>query len=239
MGIAYGALKFFFEEGRRDPWRGKVLTLGKQNIAFGSEGLQQASIQYSYALRSFSVGDVASELSDRAFFHALGFSHIDSMDFSNYEGANIRHDLNDSNPPIDCYDAYDLVLDGGTMEHVFHLPNALQCIGKMVRVGGRIIHISPMSNCVDHGFYCFSPTLFVDYYSANCFEIERIMYCRFDKDPSVDPWSCFDYDKSAMGILDAGVYFLMACVRKTPDSTVDHIPIQGYYRTEVWGGGKT
>ena len=62
-----------------------------------------------------------------------------------------------------------MIIDGGTMEHIFHIPNVLNNIYRMLRVGGRIIHISPSSNYVDHGFYSFSPTLFYDFYQTNKF----------------------------------------------------------------------
>lgn len=66
---------------------------------------------------------------------------------------------------------------GHRLEHVFHLANALSSVVRMAKTGGRIIHISPMSNCADHGFYSFSPALFVDYYSINRLAIQKNRLC--------------------------------------------------------------
>jgi hypothetical protein len=242
MGIAQGALKFMFEEGKKERWKGSVLTLGKQDIAFTLDILNQESLKHSYVLNPLgkkaqapsSLSTDKHNLSDAIFFSLLGFSHVESMDKSAYEGADIIHDLNISEPPQNSKDKYDLVLDGGTLEHVFHIPNALSCISSMVKTGGRIIHISPMSNCADHGFYSFSPTLFVDYYSLNKFSIENIVYISFQQDPCMDEWSYFSYDKSPITDLGPGVYFLMACVRKLPNSTSGSVPQQGHYVNKAW-----
>ena len=64
------------------------------------------------------------------------------------------------------------LLDSGTLEHVFHLPNALKSVVELAKVGGRVMLLSPSSNHFDHGFYMFSPTLFYDYFSANGLRIE-------------------------------------------------------------------
>ncbi len=242
MGIAYGALKFLFDEGKKERWHGKLLTLGKQDIAVTIDNLNRAALENSYVLgnpgkplHSEKEADaIRGYLRDEWFFKALGFSSVRSMDMSGYEYADIIHDLNNPEPPPHCNEAYDLVLDGGTLEHVFHIPNALACVARMVRSGGRIIHISPMSNFADHGFYSFSPTLFVDYYSTNRFTIEKIVYIRFERDPCADPWFYYDYTGNSMANLEAGVYFMLACVRKLPNSTWDRLPQQGYYVRNGW-----
>ena len=96
-------------------------------------------------------------------------------DTSSYEGASILHDLND---PVgdELKEKYTLVLDGGTLEHVFNFPRALQSCMEMVRRGGHFIMITPANNFFGHGFYQFSPELFFRVFSpANGFQAERVV----------------------------------------------------------------
>jgi hypothetical protein len=66
----------------------------------------------------------------------------------------------------------------GTLEHVFHLPNVLKNIFNMLKVAGRVIHISPANNYLEHKIYCFSPCFFLGYYHANQFDIIRALLTR-------------------------------------------------------------
>jgi hypothetical protein len=65
---------------------------------------------------------------------------------------------------------YDVVLDVGTAEHCFNIGQALINMAGLVKVGGYIIHENPF-NCGNHGFYNLNPTLFVDFYGVNGFEV--------------------------------------------------------------------
>jgi hypothetical protein len=131
-----------------------------------------------------------------------------------------------------------LVFDGGTSEHVFNIPKVLENYHKMLKVGGRIIHASPTSNYVDHGFYMFSPTLFYDYYLANRWEIiEALFIChsyRHDK----RLWDIYRYTPGCLnshsyGGLNKGLYATFFIARKRADSTFNAPVQQGYY-LKVW-----
>ena len=97
------------------------------------------------------------------------------MDASNYEGANVIHDLNQ---PIasPLMESYDCVFDGGTLEHVFNFPIALKNCMELVRPGGHLIIITPWNNYAGHGFYQFSPELFYSALSAaNGYAVEQML----------------------------------------------------------------
>ena len=93
------------------------------------------------------------------FFSMLGSSRIDCMDNSDYEGANVIHDLNKPLPDS-LAEQYDLVYDGGTLEHVFQFPTAFESLLRMVKPGGHLILEKPANGLCGHGFYQFSPELF-------------------------------------------------------------------------------
>ena len=55
---------------------------------------------------------------------------------------------------------FDLVFDGGTLEHVFNFPTALKNCMEMVKPQGRFVSVTLPNNWCGHGFYQFSPELF-------------------------------------------------------------------------------
>ena len=68
--------------------------------------------------------------------------------------------------PSDLTDAFDIVLDAGTMEHCFNVGQAVCNILAMAKVGGFVIHMNPMT-MINHGFFNFSPTFYHDFYGQN------------------------------------------------------------------------
>lgn len=90
---------------------------------------------------------------------AMGAHQIVAVDASDYEGADVTHDMNLPVPSELC-DRFDMVIDGGTLEHVFTPSVALANMMKMVRVGGSLIIWTPANNLCGHGFYQFSPEFF-------------------------------------------------------------------------------
>ena len=109
------------------------------------------------------------------FFRMLGARNIDSIDYSDYESASIVHDLNQPLPP-ELRAQYDVVFDGGTLEHVFNFPTALKSCLEMVRVGGLFVQVSNANNFMGHGFWQISPELMYRSLSeANGFEVVTVM----------------------------------------------------------------
>ena len=109
------------------------------------------------------------------FFRMLGAQTINSIDYSDYESATVVHDLNCPLPP-DLRARYDVVFDGGTLEHVFNFPTALKSCLEMVRVGGLFVQVSNANNFMGHGFWQISPELMYRSLSeANGFEIVTVM----------------------------------------------------------------
>jgi hypothetical protein len=145
----------------------RTLTLGRQQLFFEpkeflpylrSAGISGTRIQ-EFLITGFN-GGVADPL-----FKLLGAEEFLAMDCSDYEGAKVIHDLNLPVPET-LHRSFDLVFDGGTLEHVFHFPTALKNAMEMVQVGGALVSVTPMNNLVGHGFYQFSPELFYNVLSS-------------------------------------------------------------------------
>lgn len=240
MGISKAAVRILMRESKRRPLGGRLLTLGRQDIWISYETLMTLAAEVGVPLnRSGNVTlshktwfSERGYLSDDSLFRLLGFADCDSLDYSDYEGATHIFDLNSPNTPAPLANAFDVIVDGGTIEHVFHVPNALKNIFSMLRVGGRILHLAPSSNHIDHGFYMFSPMLFTDFYVANQFEIIVSQVFRYTQRHDVDPWEASNYtpgclDPVSFGGLDDGLYGVILLATKTDQSTGDAIPQQG------------
>jgi len=93
------------------------------------------------------------------FFQALGACELESLDISDFEGSELIHDLNHPIPDS-LAGQFDAVIDGGSLEHVFNFPVAIQNYMTLVRPGGNLFLFTMANNHCGHGFYQFSPELF-------------------------------------------------------------------------------
>ena len=242
MGIAASNLDLLLMEAAQRPFRGRALVLGRQAVQFDPDYLRARAEVHgcvlnevplelspfpSYATKGFP--------SDEWLFKSLGCESLEALDFTASEGANIVHDLNSLNLPKEVLGQFDLIFDGGTLEHVFHLPNALLCIHDLLAMGGRIIHSSPMNNWVDHGFIQFCPTYFSDYYGWNFFEPGMLKLNKLETwEFSQGIGEVFDYDPEFLksfhfGMFGSSIWGLFASFVKTPASTRGRIPVQSRY----------
>jgi hypothetical protein len=101
------------------------------------------------------------EFSDYLFRVILGAKELSSTDVSSYQGSEIICDLNEDIPDS-RYNLYDIVFDGGTLEHLSNFPQALKNIFSILKDGGIYYFEVPCNNWIDHGFFQFSPTFFED-----------------------------------------------------------------------------
>lgn len=111
-------------------------------------------------------------------FQVLGAKQICSVDASSYQNAEFVHDMN-LPIPDSLKSRFDVVFDGGSLEHVFNAPVALKNCMEMVKPGGRLFLHTPGNNWFGHGFYQFSPEFFYRAFSdENGFEVERLIVHR-------------------------------------------------------------
>ncbi len=160
-------LKRCFEKAKPG---GSILTLGRQTVGFGHEaiaGYQADGLFDTAAADRLRLAPLTQE----TLLGAMGFGAVHSLDVSDYEGCTHVFDLNRADLPSAWRGVYSVVYDGGTLEHVFDFATALRNCIEMIEPGGLFVHIGPMNNWPDHGFYQFSPTLWFDFFVQNGFEL--------------------------------------------------------------------
>jgi len=244
VGIAPSILELLLAEHKERPLRGRAIVLGLQYVTFGADYLAQRTKAHGVQL-----ADTALELSqapslaarrcvsDVYLFRSLGCDSLDSLDFDGREGATLIHDLNRSEIPEDLKGRFDVVYDGGTLEHVFNVPNALLCIHDLLAPGGRIIHSSPMHNWVDHGFIQLCPAFFVEYYGWNLYHVHTLKLHRADLwDFTRGFGTVHEYDPAHLmahhyGAFDSGIWGIWFTATRTPSATRGRTPVQGRYVT--------
>ena len=109
------------------------------------------------------------------FLKRLGAQETVSIDASAYEGASLVHDMN---VPIgdELKRKFSVVVDGGTLEHIFNFPVAIKNCMQMLDVGGHFFAHTMANNFMGHGFYQFSPELFYRVFSPeNGFCVRRVV----------------------------------------------------------------
>lgn len=170
MGIGLSSLRFLLS-ARPLGCDGKLIcTLGRQSAIISKRRL--ATLLKEYGISGFDYPDKAHYCAED-YLTPLGFS-VEALDASDYEGADLIHDLNQPLPDR-LRGRYDIVWDGGTLEHVFNFPVAIQNAMAMLKIGGHIFLETPANNQCGHGFYQFSPELFFRLFTpANGFDLVRL-----------------------------------------------------------------
>jgi len=158
MGVDLIAAQFLaFAKKKQD--FGRTVTVGRQKMDVDPPD------QVRFARKiGMPVYDVTQKYAESFLTRGLGATCAESLDASSYEGATILHDLNlpfRQTPPV-----FNTIIDCGTLEHVFNVPQALLNLSQLCSEEGQILHVVPGTNYLGHGLYQFSPELFFSYYSS-------------------------------------------------------------------------
>lgn len=241
MGITNRECRAILEAKKEGILKGKkILQLGRQCVFLTLEQVQSIAKDVGCILSPLKDSQIRLTenkelrkyncIDDTTFFALLGFEEVHSLDVTHLENATFVHDLNLPIPQT-LYHQYDVVYDGGTMEHVFSTKQVLENIHKLLKIGGIVIHGNPSHNCVDHGFYVFSPILYRDYYTANAYRIVCSQVCQVPASEK-EHWKIYPYQSGSLanhtfGGLDHPILLTWFIAQKQPQSTGNIIPQQG------------
>src|SRR5260221_1439000 len=174
MGLDINAVHLLIAAHQGGARFNEVLTIGRQDLNVYRAKMAKVLERAGLPFETFKAGGRETQYAE-PFFSSLGAKKVDSLDASDFDGGEFVRDLTKPIHP-DWRERFDTVYDGGTLEHVFNFPAALQNCMEMVKVGGRLIIHTVANNWCGHGFYQFSPELFYRALSPeNGFEVERML----------------------------------------------------------------
>lgn len=139
------------------------------------------------------------------------------VDVIQHMGTEVLADLNFEQ----SFGVYDLVIDPGTIEHCFNVGQALLNAAGAVKLGGRILHNSPVT-LANHGYWNMSPVLYKDFYEQNGFVIETHELVNLNQK---------DWRLPIMtNRVDIPPEFVQICIARREKLSSFRFPAQGEYR---------
>jgi len=185
MGLTPPSLKYIIKAKKKYQIKGPVLTFGNQDIYATSSHVSKwiknerlplnlpEKIHYSTSRTMAEINKESERfIHAKTFFEMIGIAESQYYDIDkfNFDKPRILHDL-EKPFPAKYHNFFRLIIDSGTMEHIFDIKAVMENIVKITKVGGYVLQMLPANNFLNHGFYQFSPTLFYDFYTNNGFEI--------------------------------------------------------------------
>ena len=192
MGIPKLFAEMIIREHISRPLVGEALVVGRQTIELKPHevdsfmrGLGAAPVAFGEL--EIDLDTRATErtsISDRAFFGLLGLNKLKFLDVTDYEGADIIHDLSDPLPE-NLLGTADIIIDGATLDNVFNPAQALISLAGMLRPGGRMFLYNVGSNHTCP-YMILTPLWFYDYFIGNGFSRVLVYVSVFSKDGGTD-----------------------------------------------------
>lgn len=111
---------------------------------------------------------------DRTLYlgEVLDLTSLDYVSIDIYQGHKTRiFDLNFQDTPTEYSEAFDVVLNFGTTEHVFNQYNSFKIMHEAAKPGAYLFHQVPSVGYIDHGYFMYSPRTFVELADANGYEL--------------------------------------------------------------------
>lgn len=215
----------------------RTATIGRQGLHLSPSDLKANLLKFGFfSFDDKSVERIITENNHYAegLFRSIGSEEVHSLDCSDYEGATYVHDMN-TPIPGNLKRQYSVVLDGGSLEHIFNFPVAIKNCMEMVRVGGHYLAITPANNFMGHGFYQFSPELFFGIFSpSNGYELNRLI--AFEDNPNSE-WYLVKKTasvKSRITLINSRPVYLLVVAKRIEDiEPFRTMPQQSDY-TAVW-----
>ena len=247
MGLLTPLLELLLWENSFKKIEGDVLFIGRQTVFLDEHSLERLLRKHGLTNQtkdpieydSETVGAQGSRyITDRYLMKALGVPNVKFMDVTDYEGADIIHDLG---YPIDerYHNSFDFIYNGGCLDNMFNPGVALMSLSKMLRPGGRVVCMESASSW-NGPYLMYSPGWFHDYYVANGFADCQVYIASYHDNTELmhGPWelSIVNIDRDQNGRSPEAIHnnhlLVISIAEKGADSTSEVQPIQYQYRKD-------
>ena len=160
----------------------KVLSLGHPDLLLDKDFLQTIyedhiiekipEDKYHVDIRKLHNKELNFFIYDPYFIFEQHNYELYILDVKQHRGNEIIGDLNHE---IDqqYYEYFDLILDGGTLEHCYNIAQAFKNVCQMIKVGGFSLHSNPV-NRINHGYYNLNPLFYDHGFKNNGFSIHDL-----------------------------------------------------------------
>ncbi len=238
MGLDTNGIKFLLSSRKKGVSFENTLMVGRQILNLDFKELKENLQGFGLYKSDDQVEGflTASRGYGEEFLRFLGAQKIDSLDYSDYEGANLLQDMN-LGIPEELKGKFSTVLESGSLEHIFNFPTAMANCMEMVAEGGHLLIITPVNNIMGHGFYQFSPEVFYRVLNeANGFIIEQMLI--FEYSPE-EKWYQVEDPKKVrcrVELMNSSATYLCLRARRLKEIPVlQRSPYQSDYE-DAWEG---
>ncbi|MDA1192837.1 MAG: hypothetical protein O3A46_14280, partial [Candidatus Poribacteria bacterium] len=246
MGVPKPMARIILEEHKHRPITGQLCLCGRQTMALKPEEavafIERQGVPVRQGVKpqtdTATTAKGSNRLADTSFFDLFTEVAFNAVDITDYEEANIIHDMAQ---PIGAehVDRFDFMYNGSCMDNMSNPGQFLVNTSKMLRPGGRIIHLEH-GTPVSGAYIMYSPDFFFDFYAVNRYDDCKVYTALFEGDVSEGPWNLFQWDplfikdgyaNYMMSQLVSRVHTMIITVaEKGVDSTDDVFPVQSQYR---------
>lgn len=248
MGLLAPLAEFLLHEHLNRPIEGKVLFVGRQTVFLNTVNHGALLKRHGLANRASGSPEFDNEtwgargqrlITDRYFMKSLGVGKVDFLDVSDYEGADIVHDLG-LPVPEKYHNAYDFIYNGGCLDNMFNPGVALMNLSRMLRPGGRLVCLESASSW-NNPYLIYSPGWFYDYFVVNKFADCKVYLASYgdNDDLRYGPWDLYyaDLGVNPNGPSPEAIFgnhlLVVTVAEKDSGSTSDVQPVQAQYRTKA------
>ncbi|NKB43596.1 MAG: hypothetical protein GKS03_04880 [Alphaproteobacteria bacterium] len=208
MAIPYAVASMIVQEHKNQPITGRILLIGRQTI--------DMNVQTAVALVESILGHVRTKnpaldhstrarneptvttdtISDAGFFSLFTDAIVTAVDVTDYEGADIVHDMC-SELPSHMIENYDFVYNGSCLDNIFDVAAAMRNFGLCLKPTGRLFQIEAGTTSLA-AYVVFSPEWFTDFFIANNWEDGNIYVCRSGEEVAglrfmQNPWDIYHW----------------------------------------------
>jgi len=248
MAIPRMVARAILQEHRYRPVTGNGMLIGRQTMPFTlPEAVEMiksehvplrfdpASVEPSKLVDTTTrVGKGHGYMNDTGFFSLFCDAKFVALDVTDYEGAEIVHDMH-TPIPDSLVNAFDFIWNGSCLDNMFDPGTATRNTAKMLRPGGRVVMME-IGTPHHNGYTIYSPAFFFDYFAINRFADCKVYVCFFQPEQVhfgpfyVFEWPFFDASLWQFPMAKNMAVINLVIAEKGPDSTWDQIPVQGQYR---------
>lgn len=230
MGFDINGIRLLINAKQHNVNFEKSITIGRQSMHVAEKDLHEL-------LTKSKLRTIKLEEYFESFFELLGAKTTESLDASQYEGATKVHDMN-LQIPDEYRSKYTLVVDGGSLEHIFNFHVAIKNCMELIETNGHYIGITPTNNFFGHGFYQFSPELYYRVFSeSNGFRIKKMFFYIDQKNGKTPIYEVSDPNdvKSRVTLQNSYPSYLFIIAQKTEQKEIfKKVPQQSDYENILW-----